>query len=231
MRTERHRIKSRSAVRLAALFCILFLLCPPIPAKDQSEVEAKVQEAINSILKRDIPRGMAQLKELGSPAVPHVLDYVSREAYRYPLIKMLLLHNFVSLTKGEEADAVLIKLLGDEQPELRGYAASELGKRKVKAAVPQLVLLLNDKANTTTIRDVNDRSPDVLVRDAAIGALEAITRIKLAKGKSKEKQAKAWQSWWQKEQSKGVWRNGGRNLTTACTRPRIARLSSARRRA
>jgi hypothetical protein len=205
MRNEFHRIKFRSVVSLVALFCMLLLLCPPRAAKAQSDVEAKVQEGIKFILNREIPKGMAQLKELGSPAVPHVLDYVSREAYRYPLIKILLLHYFVSLTKGEGADAALIKLLGAEQPELRGYAASELGKRKVKAAVPRLVLLLNDKANTTVIRDVNDRSPDVLVRDAAIGALEAITEIKLAKGKSKEKQAKAWLSWWQKERNKGVW--------------------------
>ena len=145
---------------------------------------------------------MAQLKELGAPAVPYVLDYVSREAYRYPLIKMLLLQNFVSLMRGDEADAALIKLLSDKQPELRGYAASELGVRKVSSAVPLLVSLLNDKANTTLIRDTNDLSPDVLVRDSAIGALESITGIKLAKDKSKEKQAKAWLGWWQKQQRK-----------------------------
>lgn len=205
-----YRIKLRVVARLAVLFCILSPLCPPTSAKVQSDVEAKAQEAINFILNREIPRGMTQLKELGPPAVPYVLDYVSREAYRYPLIKILLLHNFVSLAKGEEADAALIKLLADTQPELRGYAAAELGKRSIKVAVPHLVQLLNDKANTTILRDMNDRSPDVLVRDAAIGALEAITEIKLAKGKSKEKQAKAWLDWWQKEQNKGVRWSGGR---------------------
>jgi hypothetical protein len=203
MANKSQRIKF--VVRLAALFCMLSPLPEPTPAKIQNDVRAKAQEAINFILSRDIPRGMAPLKELGSPAVPHVLDYVSREAYRYPLIKTLLLHNFVSLTRGEEADAALIKLLDDGRPELRGFAASELGRRKVKAAVPHLVRRLNDEANTTTIRWLNDRSPDVLVRDAAIGALEAITGIKL-NGKTRGKQVKAWLRWWQKEQNKDTWK-------------------------
>jgi hypothetical protein len=193
----------RNIAELGLLLCLISsLLVPPAIANPQNDVEAKVQEAVNFIRNREISRGMAQLKELGSPAVPYVLDYVSREAYRYPLIKILLLNNFVSLTKGTEADAALIKFLADRQPELRGYAATELGERKVESAVPHIVLLLNDKANTTVIRDVNDHSPDVLVRDAAIGALELIAGIKLAKGKSKEKQAKAWLSWWQKQQRK-----------------------------
>ncbi len=203
MRNESYYRIFRTHVGLGAFLCLM-LAFPAVTsfANPQYDVEAKVQEAVNFILNREIPRGMAQLKELGSPAVPYVLDYMSREAYRYPLLKILLLQNFVSLTRGEEADAALIKLLSDNQPELRGYAASELGKRKVKSAIPQLISLLNDKAHTTVIRHLNDRSPDVLVRDSAIAALESIAAIKLAKGKNKQKQAKAWSSWWQKQERK-----------------------------
>lgn len=203
MRNESYHRIFQNLIGLGAFLSLM--LAPPAPpsfANPQTDVEAKVQEAVSFIRNREIQRGMAQLKELGSPSVPYVLDYVSREAYRYPLIKTLLLEHFVSLTRGDEADSALIKLLSDKQPELRGYAASELGKRKVKSAIPGLVSLLNDKADTRIIVHLNDSSPDVLVRDSVIGALESITGIKLVKGKSKEKQAKAWLGWWRKQQRK-----------------------------
>jgi hypothetical protein len=191
---------------------LLLLLGASISAKPQDELKAKVDDAIKLIFNKEIPKGMTQLKELGSPAVPYVLDYMSRDGYQRPVIKLLLLDNFVSLTRGAEADAALIKLLSDKQPELRGYAANELGKRKVKPAIPHLVERLNDKASTIVIRQMNDDPNfDVLVRDLAIGALEAITDMKLAEGKSKEKQAKAWLRWWKKQQeSKAKERNKGK---------------------
>lgn len=188
----------RTSFQVAALLCLLAPpMVPGVPARWQDTIETKVQEAISLLLNNEISKGMATLKELGSPAVPFVLAYVSRE-HCCPLVRLRLLQGFVSSTNGQEADAALTLLLSDEQPELRGYAASELGKRKARPAIALLISLLDDKADTRVFIDMNDRRPNVPVRDSAIAALESITGLTLAKGKNKEKQAKAWLGWWQK---------------------------------
>ena len=43
---------------------------------------------------------------------------------------------------------------------------------------------------------------DVLIRDNAVGALESITGIVLKKKGSKDKKARAWLRWWQKQNPK-----------------------------
>jgi hypothetical protein len=124
---------------------------------------------------------------------------MSRDGYKRPVIKLIFL-DFVSQSEGAEVEAALIELLKDKQPELRGYAVSELGKRKVSRAIPSIVERLDDKENTVVICTLNNPCDDILVRDLAIRALEAITGVKPSSSKNKEKQAEAWQRWWKKRQ-------------------------------
>lgn len=185
-------------LRLATLLCLLAcLLTPAAPAGSQDATSTKVEAAIALLRSNEIQKGMATLKEIGSPAVPYVLAYLSRDRC-CSLIRLILMGGFVSRTKGPEADTALIALLSDEQPELRGYAASELGDRKVRRAIPRLISRLDDMADTRVVIDMNDRRPNVPVRDEVIAALESVTGITLASGKNKKRQVEAWRDWWQK---------------------------------
>lgn len=184
--------------RLATLLCLL--ACPltlAAPAGSQDATGKQVETAIALLRSNEIRKGMATLNEIGSPAVPYVLQYLSRDRC-CSLVRMILMTGFVSRTKGREADTALIALLSDEQPDLRDYAASELGERKVRRAIPRLISRLDDTADSRVIIDVNDRRPNVPVRDSVVAALESITGLTLASGKNKKRQVEAWRAWWQK---------------------------------
>jgi hypothetical protein len=171
-----------------------------IYAQCHGETKSKVESIINSIFTdKTLANVSRQFREIGSPAVPCVLEYMSRDGYKRPVIKLIFL-DFVSQSEGAEVEAALIELLKDKQPELRGYAVSELGKRKVSRAIPSIVERLDDKENTVVICTLNNPCDDILVRDLAIRALEAITGVKPSSSKNKEKQAEAWQRWWKKRQ-------------------------------
>ena len=47
-----------------------------------------------------------------------------------------------------------------------------------------------------------DRGQPVLVRDAAVGALERTTGVTLAKNGHTDEKSKAWQRWWETQHSK-----------------------------
>jgi HEAT repeat protein len=183
---------------------LLLVLNVDALAQCRDEIKAKVDYAFSSIRVEKTFTGFSrQLREIGSPAVPCVLDFMSREGYRLPVMKIILL-DFVSQAEGAEVEASLIELLRDKQPELRGYAVFELGKRKVKRAIPILIERLDDKENTIVLCALNNPCDDILVRDLAIKALESITGVKPTNSKNKEKQVKAWRRWWMKQYNQEV---------------------------
>jgi hypothetical protein len=139
---------------------------------------------------------MARLRAIGAPAVPFVLDYI-REGHG-SIAKIILL-SFVSSTKGKEADDAVFSLLWDKYPTLRGYAASEMGARKLQAAVPRLIELLSDKEVYTHVVVNDGEDYDVLVRDNAVESLESINGLVLEKKGNQDKKARAWLRWWQKQ--------------------------------
>ncbi len=191
----------REIVLLALVWLLISIVSTDVLAQCPGETKLKVETAINSIyVEKSFAPMSRQLREIGSPAAPCVLDYVRREGYQRPIIKLVLL-SFVSESEGTEVESALIEMLKDKQPELRGYAVNELGKRKVKRAVPFLIERLDDNGNTVILCSMNSPCDDVFVRDLVVEALESITGVRLTKSKNREKQVKAWRRWWQKQQN------------------------------
>jgi hypothetical protein len=78
-------------------------------------------------------------------------------------------------------------------------AASHLGERRLRDAIPHLINLLHDKeVYKTVVQTHPETEEDVLVRDVAIEALEDITGMTLARRGSRDEQVKAWLRWWQR---------------------------------
>jgi hypothetical protein len=169
-------------------------------AQCRDDTRSKVEAIINNIFaEKTLNNVTQQFREIGPAAVPCVLEYMSRDGYKRPAIRIIFL-NFVSKSEGVEVEAALMKLLKDTRPELRGYAASELGRRRVFSAIPLLIDRLDDNENTVVICTLNNSCDDIPVRVLAMSALESITGVKPSNSKSKEKQAKAWRQWWSTRQ-------------------------------
>lgn len=197
MRNDSHN-KLADLLLLLFLFSSLTLL--PVSGRPQADIKTETEEALK-LFKKSFPQGLARLRELGAPAVPFVLDYV--RATDRPLIRIVLL-SFVSSTNGKEADDAVLTLLNERDPRLRGYAASSVGTRKLRVAIPRLVELLQDREVYMHVTVDDGVDYDVLIRDNAVGALESITGIVLKKKGSKDKKARAWLRWWQRQNPKSV---------------------------
>jgi HEAT repeat protein len=178
----------------------LFVVPPTgVSASSQDDMREKVQAAVGLLLK-DRSGAMAQLRGLGEPAVPYVVEILESQKKPTVQVRMALL-SFISEARSRESNAALISLLSSSEPYERGFAAVELGRRKLDGGIPKLIALLNDKEIYLS-RHITDpyREEHTLVRDTVIDSLQSITGHTLAKGKSREEQAKAWLRWWQKQQ-------------------------------
>ena len=170
-----------------------------VEARWQDETRAKVAEAVN-LLRTDRLLAVSRLRALGALAVPFLVEVLKSMDQPVVPVRLILL-NFIAETKGGESDAALIELSSDSEPYIRGFAAVAPGERKVGAAIPNLVALLNDKEiYMSHVTTDPYREEHRLVRDAAIAALRSITGQNVARGKSQEEQAKSWQRWWRKQQ-------------------------------
>ena len=161
----------------------------------------RVSEAVALFRNKQYDTAMSQFRDLGEKAIPAVLNLIQSD--EVPVgVRMFGLFGFISSIEGESANGALIELLSARIPFLRGQSAGEIGRRKVKAAIPNLIHLLDDKeiCLTTSITDPY-RERHTLVRDTAIDALEAITGKKLSKNRSYEEKAKAWAGWWHRQRT------------------------------
>lgn len=158
-----------------------------------------VNDAVALFRNNQYDKAMSQFRELGEKAIPAVMKLIQSEEIPFP-VRIFRLFGFISSIESETANGALIELLSAKNAFLRGRSSGELGRRKVKAAIPNLIHLLNDKEIylTTTITDPY-REEHRLVRDAAVVALEEITERKLEKHRSYEEKAKAWVRWWNQQ--------------------------------
>ena len=136
------RSKSSKWTIVRYIWGIGILLCLAnidISAQCKEIDREKVKSAINSIFaNKTLSKVSASLRDIGTPAVPCVLEYMSRDGYKRPVIKIILL-DFVSKSEGAVAEDALIALLKDQQPELRGYAVFELGSEKYSVQYHRLL--------------------------------------------------------------------------------------------
>jgi HEAT repeat protein len=174
----------------------------PTSATATQQDSDRVNEAVALFRNKQYDKAMSQFRELGEKAIPAVLNLIQSEEGPIP-IRMFGLFGFISSIEGASANRALIELLSARIAFFRGQSAGELGRRKVKAAIPNLIQLLDDKeiCLTTTITDPY-REEHTLVRDVAIGALEVITGRKLETHRSYEQKAKAWVRWWNQQKTK-----------------------------
>lgn len=161
----------------------------------------KVNEAVELFRNKQYDKSMSLLRDLGERGIPAALNLLQSE--EVPVgVPMFRLLGFISSIESETANKALIELLSAKGAFLRGQSASELGRRKNKVAIPNLIQLLNDKEIylTTTITDPY-REEHTLVRDVAIDALEAIANRKLKEHSGYEEKAKAWVRWWNQQKT------------------------------
>lgn len=194
-------MRSKPLLAGVALACVLAargsitVVCAP-----QDDLRGRVSQAVNRPFPREAESTRQQLAALGAPALPFIIENIRANASLTPIKKAFLV-DVIAGMNGSQSAATLISLLDDPDPYVRGMAASYLGKRRLKDAVPHLVGLLNDKeVYKTVVRTDPAAEEDILVRDIALEALRATTRIALARRSSKDEQAKAWLHWWQRQQ-------------------------------
>jgi hypothetical protein len=173
----------------------------PARATATPQESDRVNEAVALFRNKQYDKAMSQFRDLGGKAIPAVSNLIQSE--EVPIsVRMFGLFGFISSIEGDSANGALIELLSARIPFLRGQSAGELGRRKVKAAIPSLIHLLDDKEIYLTTTSTDPwREEHTLVRDAAIGALEAITGKKLEKHRSYEEKAKAWVHWWNQQKT------------------------------
>lgn len=164
----------------------------------QNNIETRISEAVALFHNRQIPQAVGKFRGIGDPAVPAVMELLKTDVGSRGM-PLLLLTGFFSSTKGARADAALIELLSKESPYLRGFAASLIGKRKLRVAVPHLIKLLDDKEVYITTTSSHYPDMHTLVRDEAIDALQSITGKTFARNKSRGRQAEAWLEWWREQ--------------------------------
>ncbi len=182
------------------LICMFLIsMCTALTCAPQDNLQAKVIQAVDLPFPQQAENTRRQLTALGAPAIPFIVDVIRSNTSLNPVKKIFLI-GIVANMKGEQSTTALVNFLSDSDPHVRGVAASYLGTRKFKAAVPYLVNLLGDKeVYKTTVQTDPAAEQNVLVRDVAIEALQAINGIALAQRGSKEDQVKAWLRWWRKQ--------------------------------
>lgn len=159
------------------------------------DLKDSVRKAIDLPFPKDANESREQLLRFGPPATPLIAEAIRSDSKMNPIKKAFLVDVIGRIT-GEESDSTLISLLSDNEPHVRGLAATYLGKRRVRAAIPNLINLLNDQDVYITITYTDPASEHpVLVRDVAIESLQAVTGTVLAPQGSKEQQAQEWVRW------------------------------------
>lgn len=165
----------------------------------QDGLRSKVAQALSRPFPLEAEASRNQILALGTPAIPFIIERIE-SAEGLTLIKQAFLIDLIARMDDQQSASALIKLLGDSNPRVRGLAASFLGKKKVKVAIPHLINALQDKeVYLTTVHTHPATEEEILVRDVALEALTAITGITLAQQSSREIQVKEWLRWWQTE--------------------------------
>lgn len=168
----------------------------------QVDLKLRVTQAVE-LFPKDPGRARDQLRRLGSPAIPFIVEIICSEDDQIPVKKVTrdpFLVDVIAEYADKAADDALVKLLSSKCPNIRGLAAKYIGNRKTESAIPHLVNLLDDKDVYIGYAVTHGQDYEVLVRDIAIEALQKITGKKMARRSSKDAQAQAWVNWWKKQQ-------------------------------
>jgi HEAT repeat protein len=196
--------------RFPLLACVILLSASAAAAsvgaacEPQGDLRVEVMGAVGRPFPKEAEASRKQLLALGTPAIPFLVEIIRAGDDLTPIKKAFLI-DVIGNIKGQQSDSALISLLTDADPLVRGLAASHIGRQKIKAAIPNLINLLNDKDVYQTVVQTDPAAEQaILVRDVALEALQATTGITLAKRGSKNEQVKVWLRWWQKQRkSKG----------------------------
>jgi hypothetical protein len=168
----------------------------------QDDLKTKVRKIIELPFPKDAEKSRKELRRLGAPAIPYIFTVVESDSQMNPIKKTFLIDVIASF-RDESSVSALMDLLSNNDPYVRGLAATHLGEQRSRAALPKLISLLNDRGVYKTVEYTDPSSEQlVLVRDVAIDALQTVTGAVLARHGTKEQQAQAWMRWWRKHRGK-----------------------------
>ena len=205
--------KRNQAKHILLLLCIITSFSSPICASaiSQDDLKSKIDEIIQS-------EKYNELNLFGPRAIPYVLEAL--QSSRDFTGREFSLFWFISHTEGEQSDHALVELLHHPSAHLRGWAATHIGSRRIKEAVPELVALLQDSSVWANLlceeygeskatdqnkqgsqRVARRRGNAQLVKDEAVKALEEITGLEISNSESFDKRARAWRRWWRKQKA------------------------------
>lgn len=188
----------KSLTRFIVLSALLFSL--PFVGTGQNTLRDKVLQAINLPFPDKATSTRSQLTELGPAAAPYIVEVIESRDDLHLIRKTLLIDTLAGMC-GTEVEDALFRLLSDKDPYVRGLTTTYLTKRKLKSSIPYLINLLGDQGVYKTINQTDPGiTRDILVRDVAIDALEATTKIVLAPKGSRGQQAQAWLRWWRTQE-------------------------------
>jgi hypothetical protein len=188
----------KSLTRFIVLSAFLFFL--PLVGTGQNTLQEKVLQAINLPFPDKAVSTRSQLTELGPAAAPYIVEAIRSRDDLHAIRKTFLIDTLAGMC-GTEIEDALLRLLSDNDPYVRGLTTTYLAKRKLTSSIPYLINLLNDQGVYKTINQTDPPiTRDILVRDVAIDALEATTKMVLAPKGSRGKQAQAWLQWWRKQE-------------------------------
>jgi hypothetical protein len=206
-----------SALSILGVIALFHSVGSGVQAAPQDDLRYRINEIVRN-------EDYSELKKLGPPAMPYVLELL--ESSNNFDGHQLALFFFIMQTEGRTSDEALVRLLSHPSCYLRGLAAKFVGARKIREAVPELIPLLQDRSvfgknlcggevsetpgsNPMPAKvKVTSARPDseLLVMDEAVKALESITGLEVSEGRNFDKRAIAWMHWWQKQQkSKSEW--------------------------
>lgn len=160
--------------------------------------------AVRSILSQtpaaDLSKARERLLALGDSAVEPIVETLASEQQAAPP-RLAFLVGILSSLDSALSQRALGRLLTDQRPLVRGYSASALGQRRVACAVPQLVLLLDDRAQYGSEVTTDPHQETALT--VARGALKALENITGQRPVTSDhvQQAKVFQKWWAKKKN------------------------------
>jgi hypothetical protein len=138
-----------------------------------------------------------ELLAAGQPAISVIGDAIRSEPQATHLRLAFLVDVLLSFDS-PKAYEVLADLLSDSRAFLRGHVVQRLGRKKIECAVPRLIDRLSDHSEFAQEVSTDPyRAKPILVSDAAVTALSAITCVILEGSGSVPSSRIKFQQWWE----------------------------------
>ena len=161
-------------------------------------------DTVREILSRgesaDLSKARQELLAIGDPVIGPVGSTIRSESDA-TAVRLAFLIGILESINSQEAQWILVTLVDDPRPVVRGFSIMTIERQKITCAVPLLINSLRDQAAFTTQVSTDPyRETPLTVTDAALRALRTITGK--PGGPGENDQAKVFQEWWEHEKTR-----------------------------